>query len=83
MQHTSLSSKGQIVIPKAIREQHGWNEGTKFKIEETYDGILISPIKRHKPLRAEDVAGCLNYNGPAKTLKDMEDAIKTGAKKHK
>ncbi len=28
--------------------------------------------------RIEDVAGCLHYTGPAKTLDEMEDAIRRG-----
>ena len=30
--------------------------------------------------RIEDVAGCLGYRGPAKTLADMEHAVEKGAK---
>ena len=30
------------------------------------------------PTRLEDVGGCLRYDGPAKTLSDMEDAIQKG-----
>jgi len=29
--------------------------------------------------RLEDVAGCLKYDGPAKTLEEMEDGIRRGA----
>ena len=32
--------------------------------------------------RLEDVAGCLHYSGPAKTLADMEAAIRTGVAEH-
>ena len=32
------------------------------------------------PTRFEDVAGCLHYKGPAKTLQDMEAAIEKGVK---
>jgi len=30
--------------------------------------------------RLEDVAGCLHYSGPTKTLADMEGAIRQGVK---
>ena len=33
--------------------------------------------------RLADVAGCLAYKGPAKTLTDMEKAIEKGARKHR
>ncbi|MCX7048049.1 MAG: hypothetical protein NTX50_21500 [Candidatus Sumerlaeota bacterium] len=32
------------------------------------------------PTRFEDVAGCLHYKGPAKTLEEMEAAIEKGVK---
>jgi hypothetical protein len=35
------------------------------------------------PTRLEDVAGCLAYKGPAKTLADMEQAIARGAREHR
>ncbi|GEM_PF-1534566 len=31
----------------------------------------------------QDVAGCLAYRGPAKTLLEMERAIEKGAKEHR
>ncbi|MBI3987430.1 MAG: hypothetical protein HY343_10945 [Lentisphaerae bacterium] len=35
------------------------------------------------PTRIQDVAGCLRWTGPAKTLADMEKAIEQGAKERK
>jgi AbrB family looped-hinge helix DNA binding protein len=31
---TRLSTKGQIVLPKALRTAHRWNPGTEFIIQE-------------------------------------------------
>ena len=33
METTRLSSKGQLVLPKAIREADHWGEGTEFSVE--------------------------------------------------
>ena len=33
--------------------------------------------------RIQDVAGCLAYRGPAKTLLEMEHAIEKGAREHR
>jgi AbrB family looped-hinge helix DNA binding protein len=36
-----VSQKGQILIPKAIRERHGVTAGSKVQIIEQSGGILI------------------------------------------
>jgi len=36
-----ITSKGQMVIPKTLREKFNLKKGTKAKIIETRDGILI------------------------------------------
>lgn len=72
---TRLSTKGQVILPKTIRDAHGWNPGTEFAVEDTPAGVMLRPAKPFPPSRFEDVAGCLRYKGPAKTLKQMEDAI--------
>ena len=38
-----ISQKGQILIPKAIRERHGVKPGSKVQILEQLEGILIKP----------------------------------------
>lgn len=82
IQTTRLSSKGQIIIPKAIRALHGWANGQEFIVEETEQGLLLRP---YKPLTLpktslSQVAGCLkqHYHGKAKTLAEMDEAIAQG-----
>lgn len=75
-----LSSKGQIVIPKAIRAAHQWAAGQKLELIDTGDGILLRTKKPFPKTSIEAVAGSLRYSGKPKSLKDMEAAIKKGAK---
>jgi len=75
MQTTQLSSKGQIVLPKAIRDAKKWKPGTKFTVEETKEGILLRPAKLFPPTTLDQVFGCLRYKGKPATLKDMDAAI--------
>ncbi len=72
METTKLSTKGQIVLPKSIRESKGWRAGMELSVEETPQGVLIRPSRPFPPTRVEDVAGCLHYKGRPKTLRDME-----------
>ena len=78
METTRLSSKGQVVIPKSIRKAHQWGIGQEFLVEETAEGILLRPKTPFAQTTLNDVAGCLKYTGPAKSLQDMHDAIKQG-----
>lgn len=79
MASTHLSSKGQVILPKAVRESHGWTAGTMFSVEEVGDGVLLRPLKSVRPTRPtpplDDVAGCLPVSGPARTIEEMDAAI--------
>ena len=75
---TRLSSKGQVIIPKTIRETYRWAMGQEFIVEDTGEGILLRPKSPFPRTTVEEVAGCLKYSGPPKTLEQMEDAIKKG-----
>ncbi len=75
MEKTRLSSKGQVILPKAVRQAHDWPPGTEFSVEEFEDGVLLRPLKPFQPTRVEDVFGCLRYEGPPKTLAEMEETI--------
>ena len=82
MEKTRLSNKGQIVIPKAIRLLHGWKAGLEFVIKNVGDGIKLKPIKPYRETKIEEVMGCVGYEGPRKSMKDMEAAIAKGAKEN-
>lgn len=45
---TSLSSKGQIVIPNSIRKELGMEIGAKLIIFTDGDNLLIKPIRQPK-----------------------------------
>jgi AbrB family looped-hinge helix DNA binding protein len=71
-----LSTKGQLILPKAIRDARAWGPGTEVEIENTKEGVLLRPKKRFFPrTKLEDVAGMLQYRGKAKTIREMDDSI--------
>lgn len=78
-----LSSKGQVVIPKNVRDSRHWQAGTEFIIEEEAEGIFLKPIPSFPPTRLKDVVGCAHYTGPKISLKAMKLAIITEAKKQR
>jgi AbrB family looped-hinge helix DNA binding protein len=41
-----MSEKGQVVVPKNIRDEHGFGNGSAFAILESKSGaIVLRPIK--------------------------------------
>lgn len=82
METTHLSSKGQIVIPQAVRQAHNWLPGLEFEVIDMDGSILLTPVKPYKPVSVKEVLGCVKYKGPRKSLQEMEDGIAKGAKKH-
>lgn len=59
METVKLSSKGQIVIPKEIRDARHWRTGTSLVISEDGQGLRLLPAPLIPPTRAEDGLGLL------------------------
>ena len=78
---TKISSKGQVVIPKSVRNRYQWKPGTVLQIEETPQGVLLSPAS-HPTVSQEEVFGCLKDQITRKvTLEEMDSIIAKLAKK--
>lgn len=78
---TTVSTKGQVILPKAIRERRHWGPGTRLVVEDTPDGVLLKPAPVFAPTRPEDVAGMLRFAGQPKTLEEMEAGIAAEVKR--
>ena len=82
-QTTVLSQKGQVVLPKALRDACRWNPGTRLTVRETPEGLLLTAAAPIKTREARSVAGCTGYQGPVRSIDDMQDAIRKGvAERH-
>ena len=42
---TKMSSKGQVVLPEALRQMYGWGSGTAFTILAYKGSIIMQPLK--------------------------------------
>jgi AbrB family looped-hinge helix DNA binding protein len=78
---TILSTKGQVILPKAIRDQHRWSAGTRLLVEDTQDGVLLKAAPIFPPTLPEDVFGSLGYAGEPKSLEEMDAGITAEAKR--
>jgi AbrB family looped-hinge helix DNA binding protein len=74
-----LSSKGQIVLPKYLRDRRGWSPGTVLDVEEVPEGVLLRFVKRPPVASVEDLLGCTGYRGPRRSLAEMDAAIRDEA----
>lgn len=80
METTKLSSKGQIILPVAIRTANQWKAGIEFAVEDTGDGILLRPLKPFTATVLDEVAGCAAYTGKTHTLDEMDRAVTAEAR---
>lgn len=78
---TTISTKGQVILPKAIRDQRRWSAGTKLTVEDTPEGVLLKAGPVFPETSIDAVAGSLKRPGRALTLKEMDDAIAREAKR--
>ena len=80
METTRLSSKGQVIIPKSVRDARGWEPGTELIVEDHPEGVLLRSHRVFAPTRFEEVAGCLKRKGRPRTLQEMDKAIEAEAR---
>lgn len=73
---TTVSTKGQVILPKAIREQLHWPAGTRLVVENTDGGVTLRPLTEpFAATNAKDVFGSLPHGGKPKSVEDMEAGI--------
>jgi AbrB family looped-hinge helix DNA binding protein len=80
-QRVRLSTKGQVVLPKSIRERRKWEPGASLIIEETPDGVLLKEAPLFPPTRLEDVFGMLRHTGRPVSIKEMDASVLAEARR--
>jgi AbrB family looped-hinge helix DNA binding protein len=78
---TVISTKGQVILPKTIRDQRHWAAGTRLTVEDTPEGVLLKATPFFAQTKVNSVFGSLRRKGPALTLEDMDKAIAQEAKR--
>ncbi len=85
MQLTLLSSKGQVIIPKAMREARHWHAGTRLEVTDTAEGLLLKPVQpQNKTALPQGLAAIRNriaYAGPTRSIEEMNEALLQEAKR--
>jgi AbrB family looped-hinge helix DNA binding protein len=72
----NVSSKGQIVIPKALRDSKGFIAGAKVEFVDHPDGVLLKQPKRAAKYTLQDLANVLpRYEGPKISDEEMRERM--------
>jgi AbrB family looped-hinge helix DNA binding protein len=78
---TTVSTKGQVILPSAIRKRKEWGAGTRLVVEDTPEGVLLKRAPAFAATRPQDVFGLLPHNGKPKTLEDMDAGVLAEARR--
>jgi AbrB family looped-hinge helix DNA binding protein len=80
MAKTRLSTKGQLILPKEVRDRHGWAPGVQLEVEDHGDHVVLRQADDLPETTLEDLVGCTGYQGPARSLEEIKAAIALGAR---
>ena len=83
MLSTTLSSKGQVVIPKELRDAQRWQPGINLVVEQCAQGLLIRADKSRlfPPTTVDQVMGMARYKGPRLSDEEIEKRLRDAAVK--
>jgi AbrB family looped-hinge helix DNA binding protein len=71
-----MTSKGQLTLPKEVRERLGLKPGDKLTCRVTADDEIVM---RRKRLDVSDLVGVLHVPGKRATIEEMNEAVKDAA----
>lgn len=75
MDTTKLSAKGQVVLPKRVRDELGWKAGTEFVVERAGAGVTLTPKAASRQGSIRDLRGVVKHQGRPVTLQQMDEAV--------
>lgn len=76
---TRFSSRGQVVIPKDVRERYGFDVGDTVDVIEMPDGVMLKAARSRKRLTVEEAVTrfreLYTHVGPPASLEEMDAAV--------
>ena len=77
MPESKITSKGQVTIPKQVRDMLRIDTGDRVQFLVREDGVVEL---RPQTVRLEDVYGVIDYAGEPATVEEMNEGIATAVR---
>ena len=71
----TITIKGQIIIPQALRERFGLLPGTEVEFVASPDGLRVKPRKRGKAKASAFAAWLAKAEGSAATKRSTDEIL--------
>ena len=78
MAAVSVTSKGQVTIPKRVRKALGIAPGTKVEFDVEGGGARLTVVKVAKPSDVSAGASILGYSGPRIPVEQLDGGVAMG-----
>jgi AbrB family looped-hinge helix DNA binding protein len=77
---TTMSAKGQVVIPKDVRDAMGFLPGQQLEVIRSGDGVFLRPVHKKSGRTADEIFARIReiappWKGPPLTDEDMKAAV--------
>lgn len=73
-----ISTKGQVVLPIAVRKALGLKPGMRVSVVVEGKRAVLTPAQTAAPASLEQLQALLRYDGPTVTVADMRVTGYTG-----
>jgi len=67
----TLSSKGQVVIPKEIRDELHWDAGTQIALVSSASGVTLRAVPNKTGRKLADLIGMFKHEGPPMSIEEL------------
>ncbi|MCL4759505.1 MAG: AbrB/MazE/SpoVT family DNA-binding domain-containing protein [Rhodocyclaceae bacterium] len=67
----TLSSKGQIVIPKEVRDELHWDAGTQISLVSSASGVTLRAVPKKTGRKLADLIGLFKHDDPHLPIEEL------------
>jgi AbrB family looped-hinge helix DNA binding protein len=75
MARATLSTKGQVVLPQAIRNQLGLTPGSELEVTTDGETVILRRVSRFRSVDLKEAIGSVAYDGPIRSIEEMNAGI--------